>query len=135
MKTLYKDRLTKLGDFLAYHVPDERFDLSGWRNNGQEGMDSDGYIDDETLRTGCGTTACAIGWACTISEFKAAGLSYTGFTVSYDDLVSWGAVEEFFGLSFMEAMYLFSDSSYKANASPYDVAARLYFAADSQEGA
>ena len=134
MKTLYKDRLTKLGDFLA-HVPKEKFDLENWRNNGQESMDSNGDIDDHDLRTGCGTTGCAIGWACTIPEFKAAGLSYTGFTVRYDDLVSWGAVEVFFGLCHMEALYLFSEDSYKANASPYDVAERLYEAADAQEGA
>ena len=125
MKTLYKDRLIKLGDFLA-SVPDDKFDLENWRNNGEEGMDSDYSVDDEDLKTGCGTTGCAVGWACTIPEFKEAGLSYTGVTVSYGGLVCWAAVQEFFGLSFMEAQYLFSNASYKANAGPYDVAERLY---------
>ena len=134
MKTLYKDRLTKLGDFLV-SVPSDRFDLLSWRNNGESDMESDGNIDDDALRTGCGTTGCAVGWACTIPEFKEAGLAYKDYTVSYDGLRGFQAVEEFFGLSQMEAMYLFSEASYKANASPYDVAARLYFAADSQEGA
>ena len=127
MKTLYKDRLTKLGDFLAT-VPPERFDLGNWRNKGQGGRDSD--IDDEALRTGCGTTGCAIGWACTIPEFKDAGLSYIGYPVLGDGLRGFQAVEEFFGLSHMEAMYLFSSRRYKDNAGPDDVAERLYEAAE-----
>ena len=125
MKKLYKARLTKLLDFLA-HVPDERFDLSHWRNNSKDDRPSYYAVDDDALRTGCGTTGCAVGWACTIPEFKEAGLAYKDYTVRYDGLIGFQAVQAFFGLSFMEAMYLFSETSYKANASPSDVAERIY---------
>ena len=125
MKKLYKARLTKLLDFLA-HVPDERFDLSHWRNNSKDDRPSYYAVDDDALRTGCGTTGCAVGWACTIPEFKEAGLSYVNSTINYGSLKSFQAVAEFFGVSYTEAVYLFSQVSYKVNASPYDVAERLY---------
>ena len=125
MNTLYKDRLITLGDFLVT-VPDERFDLESWRNNGQEDTFHDYDIDDEALKMDCGTTGCAVGWACTIPEFKEAGLSYVNSTINYGSLKSFQAVAEFFGVSYTEAVYLFSQVSYKVNASPYDVAERLY---------
>lgn len=51
-------RLLVLAEFLET-VPDEKLSLSSW----SEGDN-------------CGTTGCALGWACMIPEFRAAGLGF-----------------------------------------------------------
>lgn len=51
------ERLTKLAEFLE-GVPPEHFDMRIW------GTDAE-----------CGTSGCAIGWACQVPEFKDAGLA------------------------------------------------------------
>lgn len=54
MSNLTVDRLTTLRDFLKTLGTDQ-LDMDRWMHQ-------------------CGTVACALGWACTIPEFKAAGL-------------------------------------------------------------
>lgn len=63
MKTIHAERLLRLAEFLET-VPKERFDLSSW-----VGEDWGGKQD-----LSCGTTACAMGWAATMPEFRELGL-------------------------------------------------------------
>ena len=65
MKTdpIYRERLLKLADFLD-KLPEQRFDYSRWVGASWQG--------DQSLS--CGTTACALGWACTMPEFQELGL-------------------------------------------------------------
>lgn len=68
MKTIFKERLLKLADFLDT-VPPSRFDFSRWAGNT--------WKDQNLLDESCGTTACAFGWATAIPEFQALGLHLT----------------------------------------------------------
>lgn len=95
-------------------VPPEQFDLGIWK---------------------CGTTACAVGWACADPAFIAQGLRhFPGVGPTYDKpgrepnefYTHWRAVEEFFGLSDVQAFRLFSSHSYAADRPvPQDVADRI----------
>ena len=113
MKSITVARLQTLADFLKTVEP-ERFDLDYWRNRPDldnllrvDADDSAAIVTDEELKNECGTTACAIGWACTIPEFQQSGLIYkvdsTGGDVCYtnkgkDTVIYTGAaaVKRFF---------------------------------------
>jgi hypothetical protein len=114
-----KERLQTLATFLK-KVPSNKFDLGHWRV----------HVDNEdgppvTDLNECGTTACAIGWACSIPEFIEAGLVYKEWGPTFDGHVSWGAPIEFFGISRKVANLLFSAHAYSANASARTVADRI----------
>lgn len=103
-----KDRLRKLADHLDTVAP-EKFDLSNWS---------------------CGTTACAVGHACTMPEFQMEGLSTSlntwGRFPKYLEYDSWDAVEAFFDLTHHQARYMFADWCYPSDEqSPSHVAARV----------
>lgn len=118
------DRLLKLADRLDT-VPPDRFDLDAWFQS---------FTEDE-----CGTAACAVGWACTIPEFNAAGfraeMSDDGYCLCPQYIpadtgpvyTSWAAVREFFGLTQPEADRLFFAGSYPLDSdpTPAEVAARI----------
>jgi hypothetical protein len=139
-----KARLLTLATFLDTVKP-IKFNLFHWRDRFSSepkpwATGSDGRVEltDEVLRTDCGTTACAIGWACSMIEFQAMGL---GWLVgkghpSYTDPVSevrwtnWEAVHHFFGISNEVAQNLFNYSEYEQDdiefvAKPSDVAQRI----------
>lgn len=94
------ERLLKLADFLET-VDEEHFNLA---------------------KVGCGTTGCAIGWACYIPEFRDAGFKL----VYYDDRfypypvyggrVGFHAVEAFFDLPYYDAQQLFDTPGYRTDA-------------------
>lgn len=101
-----RDRLQKLAQHLLLNVPAEKFDLATWFSE-------------------CGTTACAVGHACSMPEFNAEGL--VGFipewhqprTVNYcpkfNSYTGYDAVCAFFDISRRDAYYMFSPSDYKGN--------------------
>ena len=60
---IFKDRLLLLCDKLDM-LPPSRFDFNKWVGNDWKGMPD----------LQCGTSACGMGWACTIPEFQALGL-------------------------------------------------------------
>lgn len=92
-------------------VPPEHFDL--------------GYWD-------CGTTACAVGWACRDEQFNKQGLT-VGAADTYREvprfsgLARWDAVEAFFDLDYDQAQHLFSLGYYDVDPrpTPDDVIARI----------
>lgn len=65
------DRLTKLADLLDT-VPVDKFDLNYWGEARTRYSPAPEHLD--IAKDECGTTACACGWACTIPEFREAGL-------------------------------------------------------------
>jgi hypothetical protein len=132
MYHMNKDRLLRLADNL-YSVPSEKFNLIGWRNRGF-GDKHDSYIDLEEeslipyqdaslLNMDCGTTGCAIGWACAMPSFIKEGLVWNRIQPVYDAPESeggrtfegWDAVSEFFGIDYYAARHLFSAESYRAS--------------------
>lgn len=77
----------------------------------------------------CGTTACAVGHACCVPEFQAQGLRWAPEQLmpEYAGKTSWAAVEEFFGLSYLNAQLLFSHTRYDTGlrTTPTQVAERI----------
>jgi len=81
-----------------------KFNLSNWRCGENT---SDSYLLDNN----CGTTACAVGWACSMPELKAEGLGFLSCP-EFEDERSWEAVEKFFCLTSSQAHNFFSEQGY-----------------------
>ncbi len=84
-------------------------------------------FDIETWRSDCGTTACAIGWACTIPEFQEAGLEIDEpyEMPSFMGAFHYPAVAKFFDIKTEMSKILFSPVFYAANPTPSDVADKI----------
>lgn len=114
-------RLTVLAEFLD-KLPEEVFHISQWieerKLNGigirvdSKGNLGTGITVDEMNE--CGTTACALGWACTILSFKKAGLKlYMGNGIPhYGQDSAYGAAMSFFHISAQMSHILFSPTYY-----------------------
>lgn len=88
-----KERLKTLADFLENLVENgNKFDMGTW------------FRENE-----CGTTACALGWATKIPEFKDAGLGVDPVCswIEYEGLYNANAAMAFFGLDGSETRSLF----------------------------
>jgi hypothetical protein len=127
---LYLGRLERLAAFLEA-LPPERFEFERW-----VGKDWGGKED-----LSCGTTACALGWATTIPEFRELGLrlrlrsdgsgvvamEYKNIEHGWDP--AHDAAEKVFGLDFWQAEHLFvpgsSPGSLPRNATATQVAAHI----------
>lgn len=105
------ERLNTLADFLDTITPeDERaaqFNMNYWANLEGHSESADG-VDGIT----CGFTACALGWATAIPEFKQAGLrleitDYGSADVRFDGEYATSASMLFFGISRAESHKLF----------------------------
>lgn len=116
---MHRDRLTVLRDYLrSPAVKPEAFTISFWWRTGDEFE--------------CGYAGCAVGHACQIPEFNAAGLALNDglddecpFPV-FEDLNADDAVGQFFGLLYTQVGYLFYASAYKVgSASQWAVANRI----------
>lgn len=119
MKKHHIDRLEKLYDFLGTVKP-AKFNFGAW------GASNIGATDLNV----CGTTACALGWAASMPEFRKRGLKlqWSVATVGPGDKESEAVVvlkdkdgqlyngedagREFFGLTSDEADYLFLPKGY-----------------------
>jgi hypothetical protein len=111
MKKFHIDRLEKLYNFLGTIKP-KKFYWGEWAMN-------KGYTDKAPDMNVCGTTACALGWAASMPEFRKRGLKLVWYESnklgwvelrtknSDDDLDSEEAGAEFFGLTNAEADELF----------------------------
>jgi hypothetical protein len=127
-KTTSARRLLKLAAFLE-KLPTERFNYQFW-----VGKDWEGKAD-----LSCGTTACALGWATTMPEFRRLGLQLVKLNSNYAFVVSartgasaFGAAQEIFGLDQDESAYLFSpgilyhgEESPPRTATPREVASHI----------
>lgn len=127
-KTEGRRRLRVLADFLAT-VPENLFDLREWFVRSREpSPDSPLVAQLECGATACGTSACAMGWAATIPEFRALGLTlYTTGAPAYSALVRYlpthtsgfQAVVDFFGLTRQEAEFIAMPSMQSLSSTPW----------------
>lgn len=104
------ERLRILADFLDT-VPPERFNIEYWHSY-------------------CGTTACAIGHAYSIAEFRVAGFSCVRGSLlgpGFKGRFGGGAIMAFFGLTSEQAERLFYPVHYERSErrNPSAVAARI----------
>lgn len=110
-------RLRTLRDWISQVEPD-RFDMGIWWSDKEEYWDADHEV---MLRTydeaygDCGTAGCLIGHACSIPEFREAGLSMVattfGYQPNYQGWTDFDAAGRFFGLTYTQAHNLFSPAS------------------------
>jgi hypothetical protein len=132
LEAKYRNRLLRLAEFLE-DLPEERFDFSVWVE--------DGVIDPPKIEE-CGTKACAIGWACTMPEFKRLG-ARLGVITRYDGTQAlipklradatdaYDVCEELFGLELSETEELFfpgggiDGGGLGEKATPKQVAAKI----------
>jgi hypothetical protein len=77
----------------------------------------------------CGTTACAVGWACLDPVFIEQGLhlDYLRIAPQFEGGNGWYAVKHFFGVTFEQARYLFDINHYTkgCKTEPDEVADRI----------
>lgn len=116
---LQKKRLSEVANIVANLPPEYRFNMEGW-----------GY----RLAGECGTVCCAIGAATLHKPFNRMGFSPADKNVltpayrkpgSLETNNSWEAVCNFFGLSEVQAYYLFSHTAYRRSPRRQTVARRI----------
>lgn len=118
-------RLLKLAEFLRT-VPRKRFDYRTWVGDDWKGAQD----------LSCGTTACALGWATTMPEFRRLGLrlfkssysntGYVGMDGEAEDTIDpSGAAEQIFGLDSTAVGYLFAPGRGESRATPKRVAKKI----------
>jgi hypothetical protein len=115
-ETVFAARLLKLAKFLD-SVQQKHFNMGWW-----------GYAIDAE----CGTVACAAGYATTIPEFQAEGLTAPDapctLQPAYGEFCGFHALGAFFGLTMPEAMNIFLATCYPVagdRISPAMVAAKI----------
>lgn len=92
-------------------IPASVINMDNWRNDQFCGNPDDTeLIDSAKTSPGCGTTACALGWACAYPTFKRAGLQWGKYRQApqYDDKTNFEAGAAFFGITEGQAEALFS---------------------------
>lgn len=106
-----RKRLQVLARFLG-GIKRKHFDLGSWCE-----IDGGKLAGGKIEKVGCGTTACAMGWAANVPSFHRDGLRLSR---SVDGLMEprlgrktqLDAAEAFFGLTTTEASYLFLPDNY-----------------------
>lgn len=123
------DRLLKLAKLLRSKEVKDHFDMTIWGN----------HKFCETVAQGkenpCTASACAFGWACSIPEFRQAGLKMQLGMYIHPNICFRGKLDEeaaalFFGITYSKAIHLFMPSSYKDSddlepITPLEVAERI----------
>ena len=108
---MFASHLRRLAFHLRNNVRDEVFNLATWVGNDDvpwEGKDD----------LSCGTSACAMGWATTIPEFKEMGLRLEQTTRNGQGFIAFGefkhfeAAAKFMDITLKEAEYLFNPDQY-----------------------
>ena len=126
-----KQRLQALANVLR-NVPPVHFNLSCWRCNTNVKTEArhENATDEQLVEHYCGTTGCAIGWACAMPEFQAQGLVWN-LARGVPELIQngykdtgWEAVQALFSISYREAQLLFLSDKYvdRSNTTPNQVA-------------
>ena len=88
------ERLLELLKMLGT-IPNDNLDLSSWTFEDPKDKSQQHLID-------CGTTCCAVGWACSHPPFIDEGLHWSyeyDHTPTYLEHSTWDAVEAFFGIN------------------------------------
>jgi hypothetical protein len=92
-------------------IPSAVIDMDSWRNNANFGdPDDKELIKSAKSERNCGTTACALGWACAYPTFKRAGLRWDTWmsTPAYKNETDFAGGGLFFGITEGQAEALFS---------------------------
>jgi len=106
----YKKRLLALVAFLE-NLPNEKFFYGTWVSGYNPNQSTKSFLTSSE----CGTTACALGWACLMPKFKKFGLRLVGGNVFSPLLPNCGnsyeSASKLFGIDTNEAVFLFQPSA------------------------
>lgn len=105
-------RLLKLATFLE-KLPSKDFNYSHWIGSNRR--------SNEPMHPGCGTTACALGWAASMPEFRRLGLRIIPYNAQFNDsykligiplpdgnrLETYAAAQKIFHVDHDQAQFLF----------------------------
>jgi hypothetical protein len=112
MSAVHIERLRTLYAVI-FGIPARRVNLSSWRDGATRSETSDASMVEHA----CGSTGCAVGWACAYPPFIKQGLTWEDNAPALDDatgrLDSWDAVNSFFGLSGAQSDYLFMPNRHR----------------------
>ena len=152
MKAYHRQRLEKLVDLLEKKIPPEKFDMKLWMRvsfTALSDLHKSSVYDDLVLEpinaNICGSAGCALGWATTIPSFEKAGLRlFNKVKKDGNTLTSWGCIVRlvnpktgefiastydaaaiFFGITYDEAVGLFSFWEYGPEPTPKSVARKI----------
>lgn len=120
--TLQVERLKTLYAVIS-GIPEKKLDLESWRSGrirARAWYAEEVPVTDKALLHTCGTTACAVGYACVYPEFVKQGLTFNRAenTPTFEGQGSWTAVTRFFGILPKEAQYLFANGTYAPPGAP-----------------
>jgi hypothetical protein len=120
-----RGRLSLLAAYLET-IPEDHFDMSEWVR-----LKGASVIEGAVPEPKCGTSACALGWACSIPEFNDVGLkldrvvgAICDAVPTYEHARGYDAAEKFFELTHQQARYIFRGDTNKAT--PKDVCNHIY---------
>jgi hypothetical protein len=91
---MHRERLEQMVVMLR-GLPPEKFDIAEWHTPSE-----------------CGTTACAVGWACVAPVFVKQGLYLHDQAPAFQTLTGWAAVHQFFELGSHDSHFLFDADWY-----------------------
>lgn len=118
-KIIGRQRLARLATFL-HRVPREKFDMERWATF------------DFSPVTGCGTAACACGWAAHIFKDEGFRLEHvfggSSLRPTYNGAWNWTAIETFFQISYKTSQDLFGawdEHDNRVERGPRQVAKRI----------
>lgn len=127
------ERLKTLANFLR-NLDEMVFSISQWYDAiMSKSVNNITRPDAVEFAHECGSTACALGWAVTIPEFKEAGLTlsiigaepFTYPTPYFEGFGGYVAASKFFSIPQSISQNFFGPSAYEGEPSPKDVAARI----------
>lgn len=110
------ERLKALSDFLRTPLVMSHFDIETWvsveDDKDYNGGDFHRYLNPKKLH--CGTTACALGWACTLFRGEGIHLNRYGLVRMKDQCYkcSYKVGAEFFDVPLNISQWLFNPDSY-----------------------
>lgn len=109
LSKIAKRRLTTLIRFMSSlpRSANRHFDMESWFSHSGD-HEIKGAITQRIMRD-CGTTACALGWACTIPSFRKAGLHLeVGFRAPmYGGVIGLSSATRFFEITGLQSLDLF----------------------------
>ncbi len=101
---MHIERMKMLYAMLA-GIPTKHLNLIQWRDSNDGMSVSNQRLIRDTREHACGTTACAVGWACAYPPFQVEGLRWSTaeyapvLLTPYGTSYRWIAVRQFFGLT------------------------------------
>lgn len=132
------DKLEGKGSYEKYGpIPDQHFDINSWfytKDFYEKNVDK---VTEEITSYQCGTSACAVGWACLDPWFNERGLKAINRlgqacpsveNSSYD--LPLFMLADFFDISHDDVAHLFLMNRYLKSPKPYEVALRIRILVD-----